>query len=68
VRLYRNQKLHGGESSRLSADLSEAVWPSAEYPESNAKFASALRSTKPNDLAATIAAELDRRNEPRDAR
>jgi len=61
VRLYRNQKERGGESDRFSAELSEAVWPSTQYPEANAKLASTLRSTKPRDLAATIAAELDRR-------
>lgn len=60
VRRYRRHKLHSGESDQFSADLSEAVWPSADHPELNAKFASALRGTKPKDMAAAIAAELNR--------
>jgi hypothetical protein len=30
LRLYRNQKLHGGEAARLSVDRSEAIWPAAD--------------------------------------
>jgi hypothetical protein len=68
LRFYRNRQLRNRGGAEFSAELSEAVWPSVEFPESNARLASVLRSTKTNELAAIITAELDRRDEPRDAR
>jgi hypothetical protein len=55
---YRLQKRR---NRQLHVDLSQAVWPSAEFPERNVRLATALRRAKSKDLTPVLAAELERR-------
>jgi hypothetical protein len=56
VRAYRRRLLRDA----ANAELSEAIWPSAEFPKANARLKTVLRKMKsPDQRAATITAELD---------